>query len=66
MSEEAKYIITYFLTSGEHMNVSNTDAQLVITLSKLKSNWNGCCIACEEYGINFTHVTHYRITKEIQ
>lgn len=61
MSDE-RTIIFYFV-SGETMHVCYTKEIWQEILKKLKGGWNGLGTITEEYGINFSLVTHYE-TKE--
>jgi|GEM_PF-3587810 hypothetical protein len=53
------YIVTFYFSSGEMMNVTYSKEKLDAMLIALRKSWNVSCMSYDEFGINFSHVTHY-------
>jgi len=57
------YEVTFYFSSGETMLVTCSKEKLDEMCEKLKHAWRSCCIANDEWGINFAQVTHYKVKK---
>ncbi len=55
------YIVTFYFTSGETMLVTYSQEELSKMFKTLKNAWHQCCIADNNFGINFSQVTHYKV-----
>jgi hypothetical protein len=59
------YLVTFYFTSGETMQIVCKQKKLQNMQSALLKNpWHESCIVQKDYGINFTHVTHYTVKLE--
>lgn len=58
-----EYEVTFHFTSGETMIVTYSKEKLDEMWNTIKKAWNHCCVASDEWGINFSQVTHYRVKK---
>ncbi len=55
------YIVEFFFSSGEIMLVAYSEEKFIAMYTSLQKCWNNCCIASEDFGINFSQVTHYKV-----
>jgi hypothetical protein len=58
------YFVTFYFSSGKKMKFIYSEEKFKNMISSLHSAWGGCYIAGEEWGINFSQVTHYIVNKE--
>jgi hypothetical protein len=61
MTDEKEYQVTFYFSSGETLIVIYSKEKLSELFTTIRKSWNQACIANYEFGINFSHVTHYKI-----
>lgn len=61
MSEE--YLVTYYFVSGEIIDITYNKEKLIESYMTLRKSWNNTILADQDVGINFAHVTHYKVKK---
>ncbi len=58
------FSMTLYFSNGKTMILTYSEDSLLKQIEVLKKGWDHCYIVCEEYGVNFSLVTHYEV-KEI-
>jgi len=56
------YIITFYFVSGKQLEVEYNEVNKNNLIEKLK-NWNTVNAIGQDFGINFTLVTHYEVNE---
>lgn len=56
--------VTFYFTSGQKMTVSYTKKELKELFWDLTKGWPEKPIINGSFGVNFNHVTHYKVNEE--
>lgn len=55
------YEVTFYFSSGQTLVVTYSKERLEELCKTIRAAWRSCCIAGDEWGINFAQVTHYKV-----
>lgn len=58
-----EYLVTYYFVSGERIDITYNKEKLIELYMTLRKSWNNAIIADQDGGINFAHVTHFKVKK---
>lgn len=58
------YIFTAHFTSGKSLDIEFRKKKLDDLISILSKQWHGATSIGDEFGVNFSEVTHYLIRKK--
>jgi hypothetical protein len=60
---ESTYQFTFHFSSGKSIDILMSQEQNNKLIESLKKGWNEISITDENYGLNFSLITHYTVKK---
>ena len=59
--QNENYEVTFYFSSGETLIACYPKDKLEEMYKTIKKAWRSCCMANDEWGLNFAQVTHYKV-----